>query len=58
MLVKVNPPTAYNMLHDFARLVEGDWIIQNGANSAVCMKFYSCAGSIPYISLFLRLVKP
>ncbi|TFK17323.1 trans-2-enoyl-CoA reductase [Coprinopsis marcescibilis] len=31
----VNPPTAYNMLHDFVRLKEGDWVIQNGANSAV-----------------------
>jgi trans-2-enoyl-CoA reductase len=34
-LVKVNPPTAYNMLHDFVQLAEGDWVIQNGANSAV-----------------------
>lgn len=25
------------MLHDFTQLVEGDWIVQNGANSAVCM---------------------
>ncbi|KAG1761872.1 hypothetical protein EDD22DRAFT_894533 [Suillus occidentalis] len=33
--ITVNPPTAYNMLHDFAQLVEGDWIVQNGANSAV-----------------------
>jgi NADPH-dependent curcumin reductase CurA len=34
-MVKVNPSTAYNMLHDFAQLVEGDWIVQNGANGAV-----------------------
>ncbi|KIJ60943.1 hypothetical protein HYDPIDRAFT_97628 [Hydnomerulius pinastri MD-312] len=33
--ITVNPPTAYNMLHDFVRLQEGDWVIQNGANSAV-----------------------
>lgn len=32
---QVNPPTAYNMLRDYVELKEGDWIIQNGANSAV-----------------------
>lgn len=31
----VNPPTAYRMLHDFVQLKKGDWIIQNGGNSAV-----------------------
>ncbi|TFK71617.1 NAD(P)-binding protein [Pluteus cervinus] len=31
----VNPPTAWNLLHDFVQLSEGDWVIQNGANSAV-----------------------
>lgn len=31
----VNPPTAYNMLQDYLRLDEGDWVVQNGANSAV-----------------------
>ncbi|OSD03054.1 NAD-P-binding protein [Trametes coccinea BRFM310] len=31
----VNPPTAYNMLHEFVHLKEGDWVLQNGANSAV-----------------------
>lgn len=31
----VNPPTAYNMLHDFVHLEKGDWVVQNGANSAV-----------------------
>ncbi|KAM5532871.1 hypothetical protein V8D89_013423 [Ganoderma adspersum] len=33
--INVNPPTAYNMLHDFADLKEDDWVLQNGANSAV-----------------------
>ncbi|KZT09998.1 NAD(P)-binding protein [Laetiporus sulphureus 93-53] len=33
--ISVNPPTAYNMLRDFVDLTEGDWVIQNGANSAV-----------------------
>ncbi|THU99168.1 trans-2-enoyl-CoA reductase [Dendrothele bispora CBS 962.96] len=31
----VNPPTAFNMLKEFVDLKEGDWIVQNGANSAV-----------------------
>ena len=34
MLV-VNPPTAECMLSDFTDLAEGDWVIQNAANSAV-----------------------
>jgi trans-2-enoyl-CoA reductase len=33
--MKANPPSAYFMLHDFVDLEEGDWIIQNAANSAV-----------------------
>ncbi|EIW58680.1 NAD-P-binding protein [Trametes versicolor FP-101664 SS1] len=31
----VNPATAYNMLRDFVDLKEGDWVLQNGGNSAV-----------------------
>ena len=34
-LFKVNPPTAYNMLSEFVDLRPGDFVIQNGANSAV-----------------------
>ncbi|CAL3971057.1 unnamed protein product [Diplocarpon coronariae] len=33
--VSVNPCTAYRMLKDFEILEEGDWFIQNGANSGV-----------------------
>ncbi|KAG9223786.1 hypothetical protein CCMSSC00406_0004873 [Pleurotus cornucopiae] len=33
--ITVNPATAYNMIHDFTTLQEGDWLVQNGANSAV-----------------------
>ncbi|KAF9447718.1 trans-2-enoyl-CoA reductase [Macrolepiota fuliginosa MF-IS2] len=33
--ITVNPPTAYNMLTDYVELKEGDWVMQNGANSAV-----------------------
>ena len=34
-LARINPPTALRLLEDFACLQEGDWIIQNAANSAV-----------------------
>lgn len=33
--VSVNPCTAWRMLRDFAAMREGDWFIQNGANSGV-----------------------
>ena len=31
----MNPATADNMLSDFVDLQPGDWVVQNGANSAV-----------------------
>lgn len=34
-MIAVNPPTAYAMMHEFAALESGDWIVQNAANSAV-----------------------
>jgi len=34
-MTSINPPTAYLMLHNFVDLEEGDWVIQNAANSAV-----------------------
>lgn len=34
-MLTVNPPTALLMLRDFVSLTEGDWVIQNGGNSAV-----------------------
>jgi NADPH:quinone reductase-like Zn-dependent oxidoreductase len=33
-MLGVNPATAYLMLTDFVKLKPGDWVIQNGANSA------------------------
>ncbi|EKG19849.1 Alcohol dehydrogenase superfamily zinc-containing [Macrophomina phaseolina MS6] len=33
--VSINPCTAYRMLRDFADMREGDWFVQNGANSGV-----------------------
>ena len=32
-MLKVNPITAWRMIHDFASLRKGDWLIQNAANS-------------------------
>jgi len=34
-MLKINPITAWRLLHDFVRLGPGDWVIQNAANSAV-----------------------
>ena len=33
-MLKVNPITAWRMLHDFVSLQPGEWVIQNAANSA------------------------
>ncbi|KAL6705795.1 mitochondrial 2-enoyl thioester reductase [Coniothyrium glycines] len=33
--VSINPCTAYRMLRDFTPIKEGEWFIQNGANSGV-----------------------
>lgn len=32
-MLKVNPITAWRMIHDFVQLRKGDWLIQNAANS-------------------------
>jgi mitochondrial enoyl-[acyl-carrier protein] reductase / trans-2-enoyl-CoA reductase len=34
-VLRVNPPTAWRLLHDFSDLRSGDWIVQNAATSAV-----------------------
>jgi trans-2-enoyl-CoA reductase len=34
-MLRVNPATAYRMLHDFVELEPGEWIVQNAANSGV-----------------------
>ena len=34
-MLAVNPATAWRMIHDFAKLQPGDWIVQNAANSGV-----------------------
>src|SRR5256885_6443677 len=34
-MLKINPMTAWRLLHDYVDLTRGDWLIQNAANSAV-----------------------
>ena len=34
-MLRINPTTAWRMLHDFVQLQPGDWVLQNAANSAV-----------------------
>ena len=34
-MLKINPITAWRLLHDFVPLAPGDWVMQNAANSAV-----------------------
>ncbi|MBI2753133.1 MAG: zinc-dependent alcohol dehydrogenase family protein [Betaproteobacteria bacterium] len=34
-MLRVNPPTAYLMLHDIVAVPPGQWVIQNAANSGV-----------------------
>jgi len=34
-MLKINPMTAWRLLHDYVDLAHGDWLIQNAANSAV-----------------------
>ncbi|KAJ7115763.1 NAD(P)-binding protein [Mycena epipterygia] len=41
----VNPPTAYNMLNDFVTLEKNEWVVQNGANSAVGQAVIQIAAS-------------
>ena len=33
-MLKINPMTAWRLLHDYVHLGRGDWLIQNAANSA------------------------
>jgi trans-2-enoyl-CoA reductase len=34
-MLKINPLTAWRLLHDYVDLARGDWVIQNAANSGV-----------------------
>ncbi|MEZ5932496.1 MAG: zinc-dependent alcohol dehydrogenase family protein [Alphaproteobacteria bacterium] len=42
-MLKVNPATAWMMLHNYVRLEAGDWVIQDAANSGVGLALISLA---------------
>lgn len=45
-MLKINPPTAWRMLHDFSELRRGDWVVQNAANSGVGRAVIAIAKSL------------
>jgi trans-2-enoyl-CoA reductase len=47
-MLKVNPITAWRMLHDFVSLEAGDWLIQNAANSAAGLCVIQIARELGY----------
>lgn len=47
-MLKINPITAWRMLHDFVRLEKGDWLIQNAANSAAGRAVIAIARDLGY----------
>jgi trans-2-enoyl-CoA reductase len=52
-VLRVNPPTAWLLLHDFAALRAGDWIAQNAATSAVGRAVIEIAGRLGWRTLNL-----
>ncbi len=50
-MLKVNPITAWRMLHDFVPLARGDWFIQNAANSAAGRAAIQIAHELGYRSV-------
>jgi trans-2-enoyl-CoA reductase len=47
-MLKVNPITAWRMLHDFVPLQPGDWLIQNAANSGAGRAVIQIARELGY----------
>jgi trans-2-enoyl-CoA reductase len=45
-MLRINPPTAWRMLHDFVELKQSDWIMQNAANSGVGLAVLQIAKSL------------
>ncbi|KAJ6518616.1 hypothetical protein C8R45DRAFT_884592 [Mycena sanguinolenta] len=43
--ITVNPPTAFNMLNDYATLQKDEWVVQTAANSAVGQAVIQIAAS-------------
>jgi trans-2-enoyl-CoA reductase len=47
-MLKINPLTAWRLLHDYVDLTEGDWVIQNAANSAAGRAVIQIAHELGY----------
>src|SRR5881227_2100107 len=47
-MLKINPMTAWRLLHDYVDLRKGDWLIQNAANSAAGRAVIQIAHELEY----------
>src|SRR5213596_1470329 len=47
-MLKINPMTAWRLLHDYVKLKNGDWLIQNAANSAAGRAVIQIARDLGY----------
>jgi len=47
-MLKINPMTAWRLLHDYVQLQKGDWLIQNAANSAAGRAIIQIARELGY----------
>ena len=47
-MLKINPMTAWRLLHDYVDLKNGDWLIQNAANSAAGRAVIQIAHDLGY----------
>ena len=47
-MLKINPMTAWRLLHDYVELKRGDWLIQNAANSAAGRAVIQIAHELGY----------
>ena len=47
-MLKINPMTAWRLLHDYVDLQKGDWLIQNAANSAAGRAVIQIAHELGY----------
>ena len=47
-MLKINPMTAWRLLHDYVDLARGDWLIQNAANSAAGRAVIHIAHELSY----------
>lgn len=52
-MLKINPLTAWRLLHGYVELTPGDWLIQNAANSAAGRAVIQIAHEIGYKSVNL-----